>query len=43
MNGVIVGGWEYVIAAYTVTGAVFLLYALSVAFRLRAERRVEEK
>jgi hypothetical protein len=37
--GVIAGGWEYVIAAYVVTGAVLLGYTLSVFLRLRAESR----
>jgi hypothetical protein len=36
--GVIVGGWEYVQAAYAVSGAAFVLYALSVHLRYRAER-----
>lgn len=39
MNGVVQGGWEFVVAAYTVTGAVLGAYAASVFLRLRAERQ----
>ncbi len=39
MNGVVVGGWEFVVAAYTVTGLVLGAYTLSVLLRERAERR----
>jgi heme exporter protein CcmD len=38
MSGVIVGGWEFVIAAYTVSAVVLLGYAISVHLRYRAER-----
>ena len=39
-EGVILGGWNYVIAAYAVTAAVLLLYAWSLRSRLaRIERR----
>jgi CcmD family protein len=33
-EGVIIGGWSYVVAAYAVTGAVLLLYAWSLRSRL---------
>ena len=33
-EGVILGGWSYVVAAYTVTAAVLLLYAWSLRSRL---------
>lgn len=38
MNGVVVGGWEFVAAAYAVSAVVLLGYALSVHARYRAER-----
>jgi hypothetical protein len=38
-SGVIVGGWEYVWAAYGLTAAILGGYALSVVLRWRAERR----
>jgi len=36
-EGVIVGGWSYVIAAYFITGLGFSLYAWSLHRRERAE------
>jgi hypothetical protein len=33
-EGVIIGGWSFVVAAYTVTGVVLALYAWSVRSRL---------
>lgn len=38
MNGVIQGGWEFVTAAYAVTGAVLVLYTVSIFIRLRREK-----
>ena len=38
-SGVIAGGWEYVIAAYTATAVILLGYAASLIARYRAERR----
>ena len=38
MSGVVQGGWEFVVAAYAVTGTVLAAYAASVLLRLRAER-----
>lgn len=35
MDGVIVGGWEYVYTVYGVTWAVLALYALSLYLRGR--------
>jgi hypothetical protein len=45
MSGVIPSGWgwEYVLAAYGVTAAVFLAYGASVVIRYRNERRREGK
>lgn len=36
--GSIQGGWEFVVAAYTVTAVVLGSYAVSVVLRWRAER-----
>jgi heme exporter protein CcmD len=38
-QGVISGGWEYVWAAYGVTAAILVGYAVSVFARYRAQRR----
>jgi len=35
MSGVITGGWGFVIAAYSVTAAGFLIYGISLVMRLR--------
>lgn len=35
MNGVIHGGWSYVVAAYALTGGVFLIYTISLFVRLK--------
>ena len=37
--GVIQGGWEYVWAAYGVTAAILIGYAVSIHARYRAQRR----
>jgi hypothetical protein len=37
MNGVIVGGWDYVLGAYGLTAGVLAIYGLSVVRRYRAE------
>lgn len=34
-EGVIIGGWSYVIAAYSITAVVLVGYALLVRSRLR--------
>jgi hypothetical protein len=39
MNGVITGGWNFVIAAYSITVAVLAIYGLSLIMRLRNEGR----
>ena len=41
-GGVITGGWNFVVAAYSVTAAVFLIYGISLFARLRGERRRSE-
>ena len=38
MNGVVLGGWEYVWAAYGVTATVFLIYGVTLVTRLRDAR-----
>jgi heme exporter protein CcmD len=43
MKGVIVGGWEFVWAAYAVTAAILVGYAVSVYLRYRAERARRER
>ena len=35
MSGVVQGGWEFVIAAYSVTAVGFIIYAVSLFARLR--------
>ena len=35
MSGMIQGGWEFVYAAYGITGGALALYALSLFVRLR--------
>ena len=41
-QGVISGGWNFVVAAYTLTAAVFLIYGISLIARLRGEQRRSE-
>ena len=43
MRGMIVGGWEYVYAAYAITAAALTAYALSVVFRYRRERNISDR
>ena len=38
-GGVVTGGWSFVVAAYSVTAAVFLIYAITLITRLRDEER----
>lgn len=35
MNGVVQGGWSFVIAAYAITTIGFAVYAVSLFLRLR--------
>jgi hypothetical protein len=37
MNGVVSGGWNFVVAAYTVTALVMTIYGVTVLARLRDE------
>jgi len=41
-QGVITGGWNFVIAAYSITAAVFVIYGISLIARLRDEERRSE-
>jgi hypothetical protein len=45
MNGVVVGGWSYVVAAYSITAIVLLAYAASLFIRLTEDRgpRTEDR
>jgi hypothetical protein len=42
-EGVIVGGWSYVIAAYCITAVVLLVYTWSLHARTRRERQRKER
>lgn len=42
MSGVIQGGWEFVIAAYSVTAAVLILYTSTLFIRLHREKGLRE-
>lgn len=35
MTGVVQGGWEFVVAAYTITALGFVIYGVSLVMRLR--------
>jgi hypothetical protein len=37
-GGVVVGGWEYVWAAYGITALAFLVYGVTLIAKLREER-----
>ena len=39
MSGVVQGGWEFVIAAYTITGVGLVAYAISLLVRLKELRK----
>ena len=41
-QGVITGGWSFVVAAYSITAAVLVVYAVSLLARLRDEERRSE-
>lgn len=43
MNGVVTGGWEFVIAAYGLTAVILLAYTISIFSRYRAEKRRYER
>jgi len=38
LSGIVEGGWEFVIAAYVVTGVMLTGYAASVFLRYRSEK-----
>jgi hypothetical protein len=37
MRGVVVGGWNYVIAAYSITTTILVIYAITLFNRLRTK------
>jgi hypothetical protein len=39
MNGIVVGGWEFVWAAYILTAVAFAAYGVTVITGLREQRR----
>ena len=39
MTGVVQGGWEFVIAAYSITGVVLVAYTAWVIVRLKELRK----
>jgi hypothetical protein len=39
MNGVVTGGWNFVIAAYSITIAALAIYGITLITRLRNEER----
>lgn len=42
-QGVIAGGWKYVIAAYSITFGALILYTWSLVLRERRERTGQRK
>lgn len=38
MSGVVQGGWEFVVAAYSVTAIGFIVYTISLFARLKEPR-----
>jgi heme exporter protein CcmD len=42
-SGVIAGGWEYVWAAYGLSAAILLGYAVSIYVRYRGERARQKR
>ena len=41
MNGVVTGGWNFVIAAYSLTLVVLAAYGITLVTRLREERKAK--
>jgi hypothetical protein len=39
MNGVVTGGWNFVIAAYSITIAVLAVYGVGLVMKLRNEEK----
>jgi hypothetical protein len=37
-QGIVSGGWNFVVAAYSITAAVFLIYGVTLITRLRDEQ-----
>jgi hypothetical protein len=43
MTGVVEGGWPFVWAAYGITAAILIGYAVSLHRRYRSERKKDER
>jgi hypothetical protein len=41
-QGIVTGGWSFVIAAYALTATAFLIYGITLLVRLREERNRAE-
>ncbi|AKU89822.1 hypothetical protein [Vulgatibacter incomptus] len=41
-GGIVIGGWEYVWAAYGITFTALTVYGVTLALRLRGEKRSGE-
>ena len=41
MTGVVQGGWEFVVAAYSITALGFVVYAVSLFARLKELKKHE--
>lgn len=39
-QGIVIGGWEFVWAAYGLSAAAFLIYGVSLVSRLRQSKRI---
>lgn len=42
-GGIVIGGWEYVWAAYGITFVALAAYGINLGIRLRGERRSEKE
>jgi protein-S-isoprenylcysteine O-methyltransferase Ste14 len=41
-QGMVTGGWNFVVAAYSITAAVLVIYGITLIARLRDEERRSE-
>jgi hypothetical protein len=42
MNGIVTGGWNFVLAAYIVTGTVLVAYSIHTIRELRQKLQIRE-
>jgi hypothetical protein len=42
MNGIVTGGWNFVLAAYIVTGSVLVAYSIHTIRELRQKLQIRE-